>query len=162
MATPTYDLLDSVTLSSSSSSVTFSSIDQSYRDLILVSSINASATSYFYLRFNSDSSSSYSTVNMGGDGGATNSFATTATQSYLNFYQSASTTEPNGSITQIMDYSQTDKHKSVLVRNNTASKVVEARASRWANTAAITSLSVTASTGNFTAGSTFYLYGVAA
>jgi hypothetical protein len=65
------------------------------------------------------------------------------------------------SILQIMDYSATDKHKSALTRTtHTSQSVVEALASRWANTAAITSLAV--SGGTFNVGSTFALYGIVA
>jgi hypothetical protein len=63
MATPTYDLIDSVTLSSSATSVTFSSITQDYRDLILVceaSSNNSPAG--FYGRYNGDTANNYHTV----------------------------------------------------------------------------------------------------
>ena len=162
MATSTYTPIASQTLTSSASSVTFSSIPGDYRDLVLVCSITPSTANYFYLRFNSDSGSNYGVVNMGGDGGVTNSFATTTTQVGLNFLQSSATTEPNISQTQIMDYAQTDKHKSVLVRNGASSKATEARAARWANTSAITTLGITTSTGNFNAGSTFSLFGISA
>jgi hypothetical protein len=128
---------------------------------VLVVQINASAASYFYLRFNSDSGANYSNVNMAGDGGTTNSGSGTHNHVLLNYFQSASTTETNNILTNVMDYSATDKHKSVLSRNNTATRVVEALASRWANTSAITSFAITPSTGNFATGSTFALYGIA-
>ena len=66
-------------------------------------------------------------------------------------------------IMQIMDYSATDKHKTALVRANLSTKQVSAAALRWANTSAITSIQVTHGTGgsNYTAGSTFALYGIA-
>jgi hypothetical protein len=61
-----------------------------------------------------------------------------------------------------MDYSATDKHKTVLVRSNAASTGVEAIAQRWASTAAITSILVFPSTGSWAAGGTFSLYGIVA
>ena len=69
------------------------------------------------------------------------------------------------SIAQIMDYSATDKHKTVLVRGNydqpSVGRFVEAQASRWANTAAINSIAVS-STSNLGVGSRIDLYGVIA
>jgi hypothetical protein len=65
-----------------------------------------------------------------------------------------------------MDYSTTDKHKSVLVRENTAGSsttLVVAKAGRWANTSAITSIYLFVSGGySFATGTTVALYGVVA
>jgi len=61
-----------------------------------------------------------------------------------------------------MDYSATDKHKTILNRVNAASSIVEAVAARWANAAAVTSVAVQTQTGTFSSGMTLALYGVAA
>jgi hypothetical protein len=63
---------------------------------------------------------------------------------------------------QIQDYSQTDKHKTSLIRTDLSSLGTQAQANRWANTNAITSISLLASGSNFTSGSTFNLFGVIA
>jgi hypothetical protein len=61
-----------------------------------------------------------------------------------------------------MDYAATDKHKTVLTRNNVSGTGVEAQAARWANTAAITSVTVITSSGaGFATGTVISLYGVA-
>jgi hypothetical protein len=61
-----------------------------------------------------------------------------------------------------MDYSATNKHKSVVTRNDHPSHT-QAQANRWANTAAITSISIAVRGGSsFASGSTFSLYGVIA
>ena len=70
-------------------------------------------------------------------------------------------TSPAVIISNIMDYSATDKHTTVLNRANNAANGVHANAGRWSNTSAVTQVQVYA-TSNFAAGSTFYLYGVAA
>ena len=62
----------------------------------------------------------------------------------------------------IMDYSATDKHKTVLSRSGQANSAVDAWAGRWANTTGITSFGMAPATGNFQAGSVFSLYGVIA
>jgi len=61
-----------------------------------------------------------------------------------------------------MDYSQTDKHKTILMRTNRASTGTSMIAGRWAQTTAITSIVVAPDGGTFASGSTFALYGVAA
>lgn len=153
----TYDLLDSVTLSSSAASVTFSSIDQSYRDLVLVvEHLGSGGNASLNVTVNGDTGSNYSSVWMTGTGSASSGSATLA---YLVGITATETVAPLN-ILQIMDYSATDKHKAVLTRSNTPT-FVQARAQRWANTSAITSLLIQPSSNQYAAGSTFYLYGVA-
>ena len=154
MATPTYTLLDSVTLGSSASSVTFSSISQDYGDLVLV--VSPSNAMQGELRFNSDSGSNYNFVYMRGTGSSAQSNSGTVT------YELIDTGAYDLCRVQIMDYSATDKHKSMLNRSDRSSARTVARACRWANTSAITTVSITGATGNFDAGSTFYLYGIEA
>ena len=159
MATPTYDLLDSTTLASSASSVTFSSISQDYRDLVLIVDLDGIAMDALGIRFNSDTGSNYSDVKMRGNGSTTQS--ATQTDTYIEI--GVNTAGESGKrlyVTNIMDYSA-DKHKSVLSRGNSSGNVV-ALAGRWANTSAITSISIIeAFSAGFTAGDTFYLYGIA-
>jgi hypothetical protein len=57
-----YTALANVTLGSSAASVTFSSISQSYRDLVLVITATTSAVDNAFIRFNSDSGSNYNIV----------------------------------------------------------------------------------------------------
>jgi hypothetical protein len=61
---------------------------------------------------------------------------------------------------QISDYAATDKHKSVLVRSDRANQLTAMAAARWANTSAITNITIDALGSNFAAGSTFRLLGV--
>jgi hypothetical protein len=74
-----------------------------------------------------------------------------------------STDGSNNIIFQIMDYAQTDKQKTMLVRANSNTNEVAASAVRWADTSAINSIRLvsTALTSTLKAGSTFSLYGVA-
>lgn len=157
----TYDLLDSVTLSSSASSVTFSSIDQSYRDLIFVAVSTTSAGGSRFGRVNGDSGTNYSYVVMIGYGSSTYSYSGSTDRLYQDFATSASTTNPATAVWQFMDYSATDKHKTLIMRDGGADKAVQAFAQRWANTSAITSLTFSVNTGNFNVGSQFSIYGVA-
>jgi hypothetical protein len=158
MPTPTYTPLATVTLGSSASSVSFASIPASYRDLIVVGDYTGSTVALVLMTFNGDSSN-LSAVEMGANSGS-GVFSGTATN--INFgaiYGSNKMTL----ITQIMDYSATDKHKTVLRRGNNAQQSeLNAAAGRWASTAAITSIALTCNSGTFSSGSTFNLYGVIA
>jgi hypothetical protein len=144
-----------VTLGSSAASVTFSSIPATYRDLILVCEYTNASNPL--LRFNSDTGSNYSYVRMYGNGSSASSDNGSDTGFAI---ATGSATSGQTSIIQIMDYSATDKHKTVLIRNGLASTFVNASANRWANTAAITTVSF--QVGTYGAGSTFNLYGVIA
>ena len=158
MATPAWVPLASTTLSSSASSVTFGSIPSGYRDLVVVINwTNSSSTgSNVGLRFNSDSGSNYPHVAMYGDGSSTN--YASGTQPYAYVFYGATTAEQMATV-QVLDASATDKHKTSLSRSGGGSYRTYAWASRWANTSAITSIEVLNSAVNFSAGSTFSLWG---
>jgi hypothetical protein len=162
MGTTTYTPLANITLGSSAASVTFSSISQAYRDLVLVVKPIASTGTNMLIRFNSDSGSNYYRLGMYGDGSSTGSFSETNTEVRSGAYSYPDTTANFQDILNIMDYSATDKHKTTLSRLGIASAGVETYATRWANTAAITSIAFTLSSGTYSAGSSFALYGIAA
>ena len=158
MPTPTYTPLATVTLGGTASSVTFSSIPATYRDLILVISGTTSSDSSFFLQYNADTGSNYSQVLMSGNGSTASSFSGTSTGAEVGVVYGTL----GNTITQIIDYSATDKHKTALSRSNTAANIVFASATRWANTAAITSVRAyyqTAAT--WQTGTTFNLFGIA-
>jgi len=151
-----YIPLATVTLGSSTGTITFSSIPATYRDLILVCQYTNDSNPV--IRFNSDSGNNYAYVRMYGSGSSAASDSGGSEASIAIATGSASTGQT--SVIQIMDYSATDKHKTVLIRNGLASTFVNASANRWANTAAITSVLFTQ--GTYGTGSTFSLYGVIA
>lgn len=157
MPTPTYTPVANVTLASAASSIVFSNIPATYRDLILVVNGTQSANQYVAVRYNSDAGSNYTYIRMT-DGPA-----------------SASGTESFGRlgvgnpqdrflvVANIMDYSATNQHKTWLSRSNIPANFVGAIAGRWANTAAITSVNVLTTTADtYAIGTTFSLYGVIA
>jgi hypothetical protein len=160
MPTPTYTPLANITLGANAASVTFSSINQTYRDLIIVADAKTVATGgrNFFVRFNNDTGSNYSNVNMFGNGSTASSSASTGTGAGLSIIDANN----GNNIIQIFDYSATDKHKTVLSRGNVAAIAVDARASRWANTAAITTITCLPDSNNWVSGSSFALYGIVA
>lgn len=152
--TPTYVLLNQVTLAAATGTITFSSIPQNYSDLVLV--IAGTGAAQYRLNPNGDSGNA-SLVYADGYGSSTAS----GTDSKISLWYS-----PNSdfivSVTNIFDYSSIDKHKTILTRANAPSGAVSLYGSRWASTAAITSLVATSSTGTLSTGSTLSLYGIVA
>lgn len=162
MPTPTYTPLANLTLSSSAASVTFSSISQAYRDLVLVFVPTVDMPDgYNYvvrINLNSDSTATnYSYVRMSGNGTA----AATTAATNLTFAGIANVNnKPTNHTINLMDYSATDKHKTMLIRSNNADYGTEAVSMRWANTAAVTSIKLY-SDQPYATGSSFSLYGIA-
>lgn len=168
MPTATYIPLATITLSSTDSEIVFSSIPNNYKDLILVSTTRNSSfgNPYYQLRYrvNGDSGSNYNWVYMIGDGSNTGSSASSNQSDITVFFDEPNTSSAYAvTIAQFMDYSATDKHKSILIRSNAPSVLVGAYAARWASTSAITSISLTPPPGfgSWASGSTFSLYGIA-
>jgi NADPH:quinone reductase-like Zn-dependent oxidoreductase len=152
--------LANITLASAASTVTFGSIPGTYRDLRIVINTQQNVTTpkQSTVQFNGDASN-YTLVYADGQGGTTTS-GTDTKIAFTYAYTGTAANEPISNFMDIMDYSATDKHKSVLVRGG-ASSSVSMYAGRWASTAAITSIAITASTGgNWSAGTTLSLYAV--
>jgi hypothetical protein len=165
MPTNTYTPIASVTLSATASEIVFSGLPQTFRDLIIVSDSISSASQQARLRVNGSTASIYSTVFMRGTPTAGSS-AFTDTLAYLTLSNYSSGTTASV-ITQIMDYAQTNKHKTMLIRSgylqpDDATRYVEASAVRWASNDAVTSVTVYPSTSTFAIGSTFTVFGVIA
>jgi hypothetical protein len=156
MPTPTYVSLATITVSAVSS-VTFSSIPATYRDLVIVGDFIGSGNALVNVNFNNDTGNR-TRVGMFGDssGGSPGSF--TASNIVLG---AALTATRNAAILQIMDYSATDKHTTTLLRSNNAGiSDVSAQAGRWASTAAVNEIDLVPASGNLTG--SFSLYGIAA
>lgn len=158
MPTPTYTPLAEITLTGTDAEVNFTSISGIYRDLILI--WNGQSTGSVGVRVNGDTAQNYPVVYTqdAGSGALTNQTA------LLTSVSGWSSNTDSMFKMDFMDYSATDKHKSVLTRSgvNTGSLQVHMMASRWASTSAITSLRVFTYSGSMNAGTTISLYGVAA
>lgn len=162
MPTPTYDLIASTTLAAATSSVTFSELptDGTYRDLVLVMNGPTSSYSFISVRFNGDTGSNYNDVLMYGYGGA--SLGSEAGSNRTSGQIGVTQTDANLTVLQVMDYSATDKHKTWLSRSTFENGNTLAFAGRWANTAAINSVSIIRiGGGTFSAGFTANLFGIA-
>jgi hypothetical protein len=155
----TYTPIASVTLSSAQASVTFSSIPQTYTDLVLVvNGSTATSTGNMGLRFNSNASNIYGQVRILGDG-TSPSTERQSTQSSAGIGDWG--TDTSNLVINIRNYTNTAINKAVISRSNTLG-FVSAYASLWSNTSAITSVTVLKEDGNnLTSGTTVNLYGIA-
>ena len=163
-AANTYTPIFTTTLSSTASSVTFSSIPSTYTDLILIASPVQSAD-YISLQFNGDTGTSYSITTVNGQGATAvsnrqTSVAKLRTGWYA--YPSSSSLGNYIGIASIMNYANTTTYKTVLSRANNSAAGTEAIVGLWRSSAAITSMTVLSETGNIAIGSTFSLYGITA
>jgi hypothetical protein len=165
----TYESIATQTLGSATATVTFSSISSAYTDLVLVCNAATSVAGYsLLLRFNSDSGSNYSQTQMYGNGTTAGSNrGSNLAQIYLGYTpDSYGTVGNNNFIVNIQNYSNSTTYKTALCRNNNMSSggtnATEAAVGLWRNTAAISTVSLTAGSGNILTGSTFTLYGILA
>lgn len=152
--------LANLTLSSSQSSVTFSNISQVYTDLVLVMQLQAT-TGYIgcnvYHNSDTNAANYYYVTGYGNGSSATG----TASIGTLVSQDSVIASDWSFIKLEIQDYSLTNKHKIGLVRGR-APYLTEMTARRWASTSAISSITISASSNAWAAGSTFALYGVSA
>ncbi len=152
----TYTPIATQTLGSSNTTITFSSIPQTYTDIVLIAGASMASGSTPGLQFNSDAGTTYSRTIIEGTGSAVASSRTTNANS-LDIYVPSS---PYTLIFNIQNYSNTTTYKTTLYTSRTSSWLGQ-WVGLWRSTNAITSLSLTGGS-SFAAGSVFTLYGIAA
>ena len=173
MANETYTLIQTIQLNASASSITFSNIPQTFSDLIVKASLRDTRTSsgpgYIHLNFNG-SSSDFGTRVLRNDDGSIAS--TSRSDDYVGFSGAtdAQTANTFGSFEMyISDYASTSLLKpfSIDSTNETNATTPIGQnwvAGMWANTAAITSISLIPETSSsllWKQYSSISLYGVA-
>jgi hypothetical protein len=164
----TYEPISTTTLGSAAATVTFSSISGSYTDLVLVMSAFGSVSGAdIRVQVNSDTASNYSLTRLVGYTTAFSNRASNAT--YWQITNSvgigSSSSDPTADVIQFMNYSNTTTNKTILVRHNQPqSSLMEtaAQVGLYRSTSAITSITFSLSSGNYSSGSTFTLYGIKA
>ena len=162
----TYELIEAKTLSTTTASVTFSSIPQTYTDLNLLCSIRSSRSAVaenVLIGFNG-STSSFSSKIIIGQGGSGVDNATVARfigvgngdTSAANTFSNFSVYIPNYTSSNYKSYSA-----DAVNEDNDALAFACLTAGLWSNTASITSIELTlALANNFKVNCTFYLYGI--
>lgn len=155
------------TLTASAASIEFTNIPQTYTDLVIVSSVQGSRTTYgadMFTQYNGDTGTNYSVTIIQGTGSTASSIQ--ASQNGVNF---AGSVGGNGSgefsvnITNIQNYSNTNIYKTSISRNSHASQIVQLVIGMWRSNAAINSIKINAENGYvYNTGSTFTVYGIKA
>lgn len=167
--TTSYVSIQTATVDSGgASTITFSSIPSTYTHLqIRGLSFSTSAQTDILMRFNSDSSSTYTLHQLYGDGSSAASSSNVPRTSIL-AGMAGNTPTTNGGVTiiDILDYTNTNKYTTVrsLQGNdvNGATGYVLFRSGLWRDTSAITDITFTLSAGSLTQYSQFALYGIKA
>jgi len=146
------------------SSITFSSIPSTYQHLQIRGIGKNTAGVDYVLRYNGDSGSNYRGHVLFGDGASTfsqSTFGGTYTGNDIAF--NGGTTYSVAFVTDILDYTNTNKNKTLRglygVDENGSGQIVLI-SGLWMNTAAVSSITVTAVSGTFSQYSSFALYGI--
>ena len=152
------------TLTSSSSTISFTSISSAYTDLRLVfTPFGTVGTNSALLRFNSSSTTLYSRTSLYGTGAsASSNNATAQTELNLNLFHTLNTTKPEFYSINIFSYAGST-NKTCLITGSSdldGSGSVYITAGLWRSTAAITSISLTTDASSFATGTTATLYGI--
>lgn len=166
----TYVPIATTTLGTASATVTFSSISETYTDLILVGNFGHSQVNEgLWLRFNGDTASNYSLTTLYGNGtSAASARESNQSRAYVSYYVAPVNALSTLTICQIMNYSNTTTNKTVISRSNrtdTGSNLpgTEASVNLWRKTPeAINSITISLNAGNIISGSIFTLYGIRA
>jgi hypothetical protein len=167
----TYTLISSNVLTASAASVTFSSIPATYTDLVIRWSSRSDTTQPdVFIRYNSDSATNYSRLEMYASGSTVyNGVVANQTSQYQTGSNSQSTstsdTFSNGEV-YIPNYTSTTSKPigrfNVAESNSTGAfeTFVVAGAHLYRNSSAISSIVISPASNNFVSGSSFYLYGI--
>lgn len=155
----TYEPIATVTTSGVSTFVVMSSIPATYTDLVLVGRYIKTTASSARITLNADTGSNYSQTDLYN---TSSGRETSVTRVFIMNYVTSSTTEPNASVTHIMNYSNTTTYKTLLDRSGRVGGGTVLSAMIWRNTGAINRIDIDTSTGTFSAGTTFTLYGITA
>ena len=159
-------LIESKTLGTAAASIEFTSIPQTFTDLVIVCSLRSTDTGSFgniNLGFNSSTTGFSARWLYGlGSGGTGTSTSIARYAGEVNTANDTANTFNNSSI-YIPNYAG-DTNKSFSTdsvrETNASANAMAISAGLWSNTAAITSVQLDSSAGNFVIGSTVSLYGV--
>ena len=157
----TYDTIAFIALASTTASVILSGFDQSYRDLILtVSGTTTSGDTSIKMQFNGDTGASYPYVRLYSESAGLGSDSNTLGD--IRGIMGATTGVGHCQF-HIMDFSDSGKFTTVLSNeNNMGIDFMASRINRWSNTDPVAAITLTPTSGSFSAGTVFQLSGVKA
>jgi hypothetical protein len=169
----TYEPISTTTLGSDTSSITLSSIPQTYTDLILVANISGYWTSATYIECglqvgngSIDTATNYSSTMLDAD---SQNSSRQSNYEYVRFWASGIATNNgtyNPTVIHLNNYSNTTTYKSFLITYNSQQSVntvntLGAVSGLWRSTSAINTVRIVNKNGtNLYSGSTITLYGI--
>jgi hypothetical protein len=144
--------------------ITFSSIPSTYKHLqIRYSAVSAGTyAADNVVRFNSDSAANYAIHTVYGNGASALSTGL-ASQTSMNAGTTPDTTNPCIAVIDILDYANVSKHKNLRTFTGTdrnGSGYIFLQSGVWLSTSAISTITITATGGNYSQYSSFALYGI--
>ena len=167
-----FDLLETTTLTSSASSVTFSGLGaySDYKHLQIRAAVRSNRSSGVYdlasLRLNSDSGTNYIWHTLEGNGSSVSSY-TYGTSSGIQLGAMPEATDDAGAfgsfVLDILDFANTSKNTTTRNLTGWISGTypqIRLSSGLWMNTNAVTSVQINSDAGNFITGSRFSLIGV--
>lgn len=159
----TYTTIATTTLGSDSATINFTSIPQTYDDLVLVSTYALDQNEFnLLMRFNSDSSNTYSETTLFWTPGNPGIQITPSATSYGRIgYFNSSYAPTNQTIVHIPQYAQTTTRKMWLNQKGPDKDYGMIRGVSWNSTSAITSINIfNESTTKVKSSSRFTLFGI--
>jgi hypothetical protein len=154
-----------VTAGGGTTAIDFTAIAGTYKHLQIRAIAKGGEATYsqFKIQFNSDTGANYSTHAVYGTGSGSGGAEGFANYSFGAFY-SGSTTNFGAMVIDVLDYSNTNKYKTVRTLagvDGNGSGIIDLASAGWRNTNAITSIKITtAGTGTIAQYSHFALYGI--
>lgn len=161
----TYEPIATTTLGSAAANIQFSTIPATYTDLVVTLLVNTTSVDTRIVRctFNGDTGANYSATRLQGNGTAAASSRSTGQSNIpLTLNASTSTTIPTYYQFSVFSYAGST-YKTVLAEGNAdknGSGAVDRTVGLWQNTAAITTINITPSSGNFNTGTVATVYGI--
>ena len=162
----TYEKIQSTTLGSATSSITFSSIPSTYTDLRLVLTATvSSAGQAMRIRLNGDTGVNYSFSGIAGDGGGASAYGTD--YGFINcdaLTSGNSTTIPSLYTLDFFSYAGSTKKTNLMTYSGdrNGSGFTAGHVNFWNNSAAINTILIYVAVGNLNVGTSATLYGIKA
>ena len=174
LSSTAFQSIATMTAAGGETSLTFSSIPQTYKHLHIRgvyrdSSANSAQVAPLYIQFNADSGSNYAYQAGQAMANSTVSANNEISQTWIRIAGAGMVSTSGvfgGSIMDIQDYTSTVQNKSVRAiaggsaNTTTANYMTAISQGAWNSTAAITEVKIYSGNGNFLANTTFALYGI--
>lgn len=166
-STNSYESIQTVSLGANQTTITFSSIPSTYKHLQVRGFLRTSSgvnNNDLYIRMNSDTGSNYTHHSIRGDGANANAEGyASQTLMWLNRAAPADSNIFGGVVIDFLDYTDTNKFttmRGLSGQDRNGAGQISLNSGLWRNTAAVTTLTFTLSSGDFTQYSQFALYGI--